>query len=100
VTPPASKPPAGPQGRRFAQWPLTLVLVCFGAGLGVVATEHFRRGSVLIGGSLLLAAALRLVLSPRQAGLLVVRSRAFDVGFLAGVGLGVVALAFSVRAPR
>jgi Protein of unknown function (DUF3017) len=92
-------PPPGPQGRRFAQWPLAIVLVCFGAGLGIVATEHFRRGSVLVGGSLLLAAALRLLLSPRQAGLLVVRSRAFDVGFLAGVGVAVVALAFSVRAP-
>jgi Protein of unknown function (DUF3017) len=97
VTTPAPQP--RPQRRRFAQWPLAVVLGCFAAGLAVVATEHFRRGSALIGGSLLLAAGLRLILSPREAGLLVVRSRAFDVAFLALTGLGILALAFSVRAP-
>jgi len=68
------------QPRRHAlrELPLAVVLTCAGAGLIVVALHHFRWGNLLVGGSLVLAALMRLVLPTRQAGLLAVRSRFTD----------------------
>ncbi len=82
------------------EWPIALVLLCVAGGFGVVLSNHFRRGSVVIAGALLLAAALRLVLPARVAGLLAVRSRAFDVAVLAVLGLGMFLTAVVVPPPR
>ncbi|MHA6792811.1 DUF3017 domain-containing protein [Pseudonocardia bannensis] len=76
--------------------PLTLVLLIALLGLGRVLTEHWREGSVLLGGSLLVAAALRVVLPPDLVGLLAIRSRAVDVLCYGGFGLVVVALAVTI----
>jgi hypothetical protein len=106
--------PAGPGGdadddvavaplrrpRRLGEWPLGTVLLGVIAGLGVVANNHFRRGTVLIAGSVLLAAVLRAVLSERRAGLLVVRSRAVDVVTLGALGVGLTTLALVVPPPE
>ena len=71
---------AEPQRRpALRELPLAAVLTCAGAGLIVVALHHFRWGNLLVGGSLALAALMRLVLPTRQAGLLAVRSRFTDV---------------------
>ncbi len=80
------------------EWPLTLVVVGFLAGLAVVATNHFRRGGVLAGAAVLAGAVLRLVLPTRTAGLLAVRSRALDVLALGLLGVGLVALTLAVPA--
>jgi Protein of unknown function (DUF3017) len=85
---------------RVREWPITLVLLCVATGLAVVLSNHFRRGSVVISAALLLAALLRLVLPPRRAGLLAVRSRFFDVVVLATLGLAMFATAVVVPPPR
>jgi len=85
--------------RRWREWPITLVLACVLISLIVVAANHFRRGSVLLAASVLLATGLRLVLPARQAGLLAVRSRLVDVIALGGLGGGLMVLALVVPPP-
>jgi hypothetical protein len=77
-----------------------VVLAVLVTGLVTVMLHHFRRGGDLVGLSLVIAAALRLVLSPRRAGLLVVRSRALDVAVLAVLGIGIMALTQIVPVPK
>lgn len=74
------------------------MLAVAGAGLVLVATGSWRGGAGVLALALLLAAGLRLGLSPRRAGWLVVRSRAFDAGLLLLLGFAVLAL--SVVIPR
>ena len=80
--------------------PFLLVLAVLIVGFGVVrmSPEHWLRGVLIIGGDLIGAGVLRLVLSSRRAGILRVRSRLFDV--LCYVGLGVLVIAFGVALPR
>ncbi len=84
----------------FREWPITIVLLGVAISLGVVVSNHFRRGSVLLAGFIVLAAALRLVLPSREAGLLAVRSRLVDVLVLGGLGAGLLVLALVVPPPR
>ena len=58
-----------------AQWPIVLVGLIFAAALVLVGANFWRRGSLLIGVGVGVAAALRLVLSDDRAGLLVVREQ-------------------------
>ena len=76
------------------QWPISLVLVLAAVSLVLIATDHFRRGSVLLAASVILAFFLRLMLPGSEAGFLVVRSRRVDVIVLGilGIGLGVFSL--------
>lgn len=76
------------------QWPLMVVLTGLLVSLGVVADDHFRRGSVLFAGFVVGAFFLRLFLPERDAGWLAVRSKGIDLlclGFL-GISLSVFAL--------
>jgi Protein of unknown function (DUF3017) len=82
------------------QWPLLAVLGGGLVGLGLVALDHFRSGALLFGVSVLFAALARLVLPVRRVGLLVVRSRAFDVLVLVVMGSAVVVLAVIVPPAR
>ncbi len=75
------------------------------AGLGLVIINYrtgmgypWRRGLFVMATGPLLGALLRLVLPPRQAGMLVVRSRGVDVALLAGLGLALLLLAAVVPA--
>ncbi|MDQ1617788.1 MAG: hypothetical protein QOE19_357 [Actinomycetota bacterium] len=78
------------------QWPLLLVLGgCLSAFL-TVALDHFRAGCLLFGFSVLLAALARAVMPARRVGLLVVRSRAFDLVVLLAMGVSLVVLAVVV----
>ena len=61
-----------------AQWPILSVAVIFVIAFALVAAGFWRRGSLLIGIAVGLAAVLRLVLSDERAGLLVVRSKSLD----------------------
>jgi hypothetical protein len=84
---------------RLREWPFILVLLVALAGLLVIAAlDRFRRGSVLIAASFGLAAALRLVLPGRSAGLLGVRGRPFDVVAYLGLGVAIAVLALAVPA--
>jgi hypothetical protein len=96
----ATAVPVVPQERRsgvVSELPLTLVIAGAGAGLVVIAMHHFRWGNLIIGGSLLVAALLRLVLPTRQAGLLVVRGRLTDVITMAAIGGSLLLLAAVTR---
>ena len=79
------------------QWPLLTVLGGGVVGLGLVALDHFRIGCLILGVSVLFAALARLVLPARRVGLLVVRSRAFDVLVLTSMGTALVV--FSIIVP-
>lgn len=73
--------------------PLLAVVGVVAVGvIGAGAFDHGRVGSGLVGLGLLLAAALRLTLPARQAGLLVVRSRPVDATVLLVLGFAVVVL--------
>lgn len=77
--------------------PLGLSVLVAGLGLVLVAVfDRWRVGSAVIGLAFCLAAALRLTLPARQAGLLAVRSRAVDAAVLLTLGFGLVVLANTI----
>jgi hypothetical protein len=82
------------------QWPLLLVIGAGASGFLAVALDHFRTGCLLIASSVLFAALSRAVLPPRRVGLLVVRSRAFDLLVLLVMGVSLLVLAVVVPSPR
>ena len=84
-----------PDPRR--QVPLTAALVVVAVGLALGAAGSWRAGALTVGGGVLLAGVLRLVLPARDAGLLAVRSRRMDTALLLGLGTALVVLASSVR---
>jgi hypothetical protein len=97
---PKAHPQGEPEERRY---PSTiggafylLVLLITVAGLAVAALSDWRVGIRMLGGALLLASAVRVVLSPRDAGMLAVRHKALDVVLLAGLGAALIFLASSI----
>jgi hypothetical protein len=79
-----------------AQWPIVLVGLIFVTALGLVAGSFWRRGSLLIGIGVGVAAALRLLLSEDRAGLLMVRSKGIDFVTMAAVGTAVIYTAWTI----
>lgn len=87
-------PTGGPPGDQPAGWRpaiarhLAFVLVLLVAAVGVfrLVLYHWREGSALIAGALLLAALCRALLPQRNAGLLAVRGRPIDVLSYAALG--------------
>jgi hypothetical protein len=79
-----------------AQWPILLVFVIFIAAFGLVIADYWRRGSLLIGIGVGVAATLRLVLSDDRAGLLVVRGRATDFTTMVLVSASVIYIAWTI----
>ena len=73
-----------------------VVLAVVGAGLVVVVTGEWRLGIRIMGGALLGAAAVRLVLSGRDAGMLAVRHKALDAFVLIVLGGALIFLAGSI----
>ncbi len=85
---------------RFREWPISLVMLGIGLSMIFVATDHFRRGSLVLAVSVVLATFLRLFLSENQAGMLAVRSKGVDVAVLAVLGVGLTIFALWVPAPN
>lgn len=79
-----------------AQWPILLVELIFSAAFVLVAASFWRRGALLIGIGLGVAAALRLVLSDERAGLLVVRGKGLDFVTTATVAAAMVYIAWTI----
>lgn len=79
---------------------LGLVLLGVLVGLALVAQDHWKQGLSLMGVTLLAAAAARLVLPARRVGLLVVRSRPFDVATLTLLGVAILGVTFQVPLPH
>ena len=81
------------------EWPLAVSLAVVVAGLVVVASGHFRRGTVVLAFGVTLALFLRLLLPSDRAGLLGVRSKKVDVVVLAVLAAGTSLLALWVPPP-
>ena len=81
-------------GNRLAQHVgYSLLVVAIAAVALLVAwIGHWRWGSALFGAALCFAAAERMILPPRVAGLLHVRSRALDVTMMLGTGIVIIVL--------
>jgi hypothetical protein len=77
------------------RWPDPLLLILIGVTVGVLvaALRRPQSGLFVVAGALALGAVLRLVLRPRDAGSLVVRSRQVDVLVLATLATAVGVLA-------
>ncbi|MCO5999196.1 DUF3017 domain-containing protein [Actinoallomurus rhizosphaericola] len=83
--------------RWLGQLPYVFVLCGVAAGLAVVATNHFRRGSMLIAASVFIGALARLVLPESQTGMLAVRRRWVDVLLMTAAAVGVTLVAFVAK---
>lgn len=93
-------PDEGPQERRYPStiggaFYLGVLAVTF-AGLVVVATGDWRVGIRIMGGTLIVASAVRVLLPPRDAGMLAVRNKALDMVLLAGLGAALIFLSTSI----
>ncbi len=89
----------GTAGKTLRQLPALVVLAVVAAGLLVVSAVDAQAGIIVVGLAVLLAAALRLSLPTRQAGWLVVRTRALDATYLLVLGFAVILLATSLPGP-
>jgi len=76
----------------------SVVMVIAVAGFVRVLQEHWREGTGLLGGALLVAGLARVVLPEDRAGLLAVRSQAVDV--LCYLVFGVLMVVLAATNPR
>ena len=76
--------------------PVALVAAIALVGMVLVLTQHWRRGAVLLGVALLVAAALRLAVPAERVGLLAIRGKAVDVLRYSGFGTAMVLLAATI----
>jgi len=65
-------------------------------GLGIAASGSWLLGMLVLGGSLVVGAIVRLFLNPYNAGMLAVRNKAFDAGALLLLGAAIITLALLV----
>ena len=79
-----------------AQWPILLVGLNFATAFVLAGANFWRRGSLLIGIGVGVAAVLRLVLPDDRAGLLVVRSKGTDFVTTATVGAAMIYIAWTI----
>ena len=77
---------------------MTFVLLIAGVGMVRTLTQHWREGAVLLGGALIVAAVLRLLLPTDRVGLLAIRSRPIDVLCYGGLGTVIAVLAMTITA--
>ena len=73
-----------------------LVLAVVGAGLVLVVLAEWRTGVRVMGGALLFAAVVRVLLPARDAGMLAVRHKALDAAVLIFLGSALIFLAGSI----
>ena len=78
------------------QWPILAVVTAFVIAFVLVAAGFWRRGALLIGVGVAVAAALRLVLTDERAGLLGVRSKGIDFVTTASVATVVMYAAWTI----
>lgn len=93
IVPPERPPRRYPSTIGGALYLLAMAGVLVGVFL---ARDDWRLGVRWMAGSLLFAAACRLLLPSRQAGMLAVRHRAMDVAMLVGTGAILIFLAGSI----
>ena len=81
------------------EWPIAVVTAVVLAGLVVVGSGHFRRGTIVLSFGIALALFLRALLSSADAGLLSVRSKTVDLLVLSVLAVGTTVLALWVSPP-
>jgi flagellin-like protein len=79
-----------------AQWPIITVVMIFAVAFILVAANFWRRGSLLIGIGVGVAAVLRLALTEDRAGLLVLRGKGIDFTTMAVVAASMVYIAWTI----
>jgi flagellin-like protein len=79
-----------------SQWPIITVVVIFVVAFMLAAANFWRRGALLIGIGVEVAAVLRLALSEDRAGLLVLRSKGIDFTTMTLVAAGMVYIAWTI----
>ena len=79
-----------------SQWPFVTVVLIFAVAFTLAAANFWRRGALLIGIGVGVAAVLRLALTEDRAGLLVVRSKGIDFATTALVAAGMVYIAWTI----
>jgi hypothetical protein len=79
-----------------AQWPILVVGLIFLVAFVLAGANFWRRGALLIGIGVGVAAALRLALPDERAGLLLVRSRGTDFLTTAAVAAAMVYVAWTI----
>lgn len=80
----------------LTQWPIVVPLCGVLAGLAFALLVAWRPGAGIVGASVAVAAVLRLLLPDRDAGLLHVRGRRFDVIALTLLSIGIIVSAIVV----
>src|SRR6478752_7565660 len=90
----AEPPPEDPDEPR--RYPSTIGGAFYLLVLGVVALDEWRSGVRLMGGAPIFAAAVRLVLRRRDAGMLAVRHKLLDAAILIVLGGSLIFLAGSI----
>jgi uncharacterized membrane protein len=78
------------------QWPIVTVVFIFVVAFSLVAANFWRRGALLIGIGVGVAAVLRLALTEDRAGLLVVRSKGIDFTTMSSVAAAMVYIAWTI----
>ncbi len=76
--------------------PFVLVMAIVAAGVVLIFLYHWRIGSGLIGGSLLVAAGLRLLLPEKQLGLIALRRRFTDILLYGAFGTLMIWVALTI----
>jgi xanthine/uracil permease len=79
-----------------AQWPVVLVGLVFVAAFTLAGENFWRRGALLIGMAVGVAAMLRLALPERRAGLLVLRSKGIDFATMGVLATAMVYIAWTI----
>ena len=79
-----------------SQWPFVTVVLIFAVAFTLAAANFWRRGALLIGIGVGVAAALRLALTEDRAGLLVVRSKGIDFTTMSLVATSMVYIAWTI----
>jgi Protein of unknown function (DUF3017) len=83
--------------RLTRQLPLAMVLMVVVVGLVRIMLYHWRDGTVLLGGALLVAGGLRAVLPGDRIGMIAVRGRAVDVLTYGALGAMVIFVALTIE---
>lgn len=98
ASPDTDTPTKGEGLLTWAGWLAPVGLIVIGLAVAAVffLLERWRRGSFVLGAVAVWAAMVRVILPEWRLGVLVVRGRYFDAGFLAGIGVLIMFMALSV----
>ncbi|GEM_PF-1015755 len=92
------RPPRFSFRRIVEEWPMAILLAGIVVSLLLMVFDRWRRGAFALGAVAFIGAVLRACLPSTRVGLLVVRSRAFDVVFYVATAVLVIWLSLSVDA--